>query len=352
MKRRFFALFLAGGLMLGVCGCGGKTVSADDYMAQAEQEKTPVQDGSSLTSDSAGQANDTMSEGRYLGDYSVMELVDMLTSGKIAIEDIELDVAMGDVSYEDYEEILTYFPEEQKASTEQEVVQTTTDKPLEKPVTNVDLPDYMSTYVLEYEDFNGYQLRETISLSPIFSDTEDDLADMCVLWEALGGVAEEVPLKDELCEMSRPLHDYRGTGNLSNIKYIIGTRAIENVTDGFSITMYSPYIVNNEIVVDSTIDSPNEDTNARYAVTRNATTLLFYDDGEKCEVTVSAGIPLGGVKMTSDTWGPTRFIIALPNNITPNQPNGFAYDSLQYMFGPHPDLVQNKINFTLSNWND
>ncbi len=348
MKRRFFAMFLASGLVMGLCGCGSRTVSADDYEAQVEQEKPPIQAGDALISGPTESTIDTMPAGRCLDDYPVDKLIDMLSSGEITMADIESNVATGDVSYEDYEEILEYFPYELEP--EQDVGKMETGGLLEEPIANVNLANYMSTYVWEYEDFNGYRLRETINLSSIFSDTDDDTADMYALWETLGGTVDEIPSKDELCEMSHHLREYQSTGHLSGVKYIIGTRTVENLTDDFPITVDNPYVVNNEITIDGTIDNPDEDANAKYAVTRNATTLLFYDSGRKCEVTVSAGIPLGGAEMISDTWGPVRFIIILPNDVTPNQPNGFAYDSLQYMFGPHSELVQNKVNFRLHNW--
>lgn len=355
MRRRFIVIFLVGGLMLGLCGCGSDAAGGvDAYAVQENQEETPAQDNNSQTSEPAGVAGEAMPERRCLEGYSVDELVGMLSSGELAMADIEYNVATGDVSYEDYEEILGIVSPAQEGEVipEQSDAQADADESPEKPETRIDPADCMSTYVWEHEDANGYQLRETISLSPIFANTDEDMEAMYAIWEALGGTTDEIPSKDELYEMSQPLRSFHKINHFNSMKYIIGVRTIHNLTDGFPITADNPYTVGNVITVDSTIDSPDADGNAETCITSNATTLLFYDSGRKCEVSTPVGIPLGGAKMTSDTWGPVRFLVVLPDDVTPNRPDGFAYDSLQYMIGTNPNLIQNKVNFTLHNWSE
>lgn len=360
MRKRFIAIFLAGGLMLEVCGCGSKSVNADEYIAQMGPEEVPVHYSGSSTEP----ANESVDNEQKLGNYSANELVEMLSTGELLMEELETEVATGVIDYETYEEVLRLMslPQYTEAAMEDIMPEergvpegdtmTATDEPSEKPETNVNPADYMATYVWEYENGDGYQLRETICLSPIFNDSEEDMTDMYAMWAALGGTVDEIPSKDVLYEISRPLSNFHSINHFNNMKYIIGMRTVDNLTDGFSITAANPYIVSNVITVDSTIDNPNEDGNAETCVTHSATTLLFYDDDRKCEVSTPVGVPLGGAKMTSDTWGPVRFLVVLPDDVTPNRPNGFSYDSLHYMIGTNPNLIQNKVTFTLHNWNE
>ncbi len=98
MKRRFMAILLASGLMLGLCGCG----SSGDSTA-APMPPTPT-----VESTSTQPVDEVVSKESDAEGYSVDELVNLWSSGILNKQDIESKVATGEISYEIYEEFLNY----------------------------------------------------------------------------------------------------------------------------------------------------------------------------------------------------------------------------------------------------
>lgn len=219
MKRRFFAMFLASGLVMGLCGCGNAGASSTPEPAEGvvseAQEEASAQDSDTQASNSAGEA---MPDSRYLGDYSVDELIKMLSSGEITITDVESNVATGDVSYEDYEGILNFMSPTQETTAELEQNAISTEA--NEHIGNTDVSSLLTTHVMEYEDQDGYKIRETCQLSPIF--TEDDSDAMYSLWKALGNDVESFPDEGALYEANYLLRDARDTCSCNELNILLG----------------------------------------------------------------------------------------------------------------------------------
>ena len=98
MKKRFMVILLAGGLTLGLCGCGS---SGDSTAA-------PMPPTSTVESTSTQPVDEVVSKESDAEGYSVDELVNLWSSGILNKQDIESKVATGEISYEIYEEFLNY----------------------------------------------------------------------------------------------------------------------------------------------------------------------------------------------------------------------------------------------------
>ena len=98
MRKRFMAILLAGGLVLGLCGCGS---SGDSTAA-------PMPPTSTVESTSTQPVDEVVSKESDAEGYSVDELVNLWSSGILTKQDIESKVAAGEISYEIYEEFLNY----------------------------------------------------------------------------------------------------------------------------------------------------------------------------------------------------------------------------------------------------
>ena len=335
MRKRFIAIFLASGLILEVCGCGSNA-STVEYVTQQNQavevkmgqEDAFVQDDSSSVSNPIEAASATLSVGQYLGDYSVDELADMLLSGEITMADVESNVATGDVSYEDYEEILTYFPDDLES--DQSVTRTETNE----HIRDTDTLSLLTTHAVEYEDQDGYKIRETIQLSPIFR--EDDMETVYVLWELLGNDVSSFPSEEKIYNSSYLIRNSRDQDSCDKLEYIVGTFAIENLTDGFSITPDKPreYFggLQGEYILSSDERSDDHDGNAANFINVRSVSMVMYDNGPTYYGEGRFAV-LGNPKMTSDAWGPVCFVIAVPNGATPNRPDGYRYDKAWIEFG-------------------
>ena len=104
MKRRFMAILLTGGLMLGLCGCGSGT-SSTPGPSSAEEVAAP--EGTETAEEIAREVEDEMvSAESDMSGYSVDKLVDLWSSGIITKQDIESKVANGEIGFDIYEEFL------------------------------------------------------------------------------------------------------------------------------------------------------------------------------------------------------------------------------------------------------
>ncbi|MCM1046724.1 MAG: hypothetical protein NC417_14565 [Candidatus Gastranaerophilales bacterium] len=135
MERRFIALFLAGGLILGLCGCGSSSDSSTVPLVEPEPIMEPAavldpvlvvgepDDALEVGANSGGAESDNMphpelvvaemldrlemDESLHLDEYfTPQELVDMMSAGEITMAEIECCVATGNLDYGEYEEIL------------------------------------------------------------------------------------------------------------------------------------------------------------------------------------------------------------------------------------------------------
>lgn len=219
MRKKIIALLLTGGLVVGLCGCGGNgSSSTAGVTAQAGTEDTSIVEVT----------NDAISEGSEIEeDYSIDDLIDMWLSGELNKEELQNMVDVGNISYETSEEFLAYM-------SENETFDNTSwgDNPEDEDNTShVDMSSLLTTYVMEFEDYDGYQIRDTIQLSPIF--TKDDMSTVFELWETLGNNVTSFPSKESLRNENHTLMNYE-------LEYVVGTYTVENLTDGFHITSDNP----------------------------------------------------------------------------------------------------------------
>lgn len=321
MKKRFMAILLAGGLALGLCGCGGGSSTSAMPTPPEETVEPSVEDEAVVAE------NEVETEEADAESYSADELVKMWSSGSLSIEDIEYKTATGEIGYEVYEEFLDAI-----SNNEESTIQPKETSEDEQPTNSiVDTSTFLTTYVTEYEDQDGYMVRETCQLSPIF--TEDDMETVLALWEALGNDAASFPDEDSLYDKNYLLRDARDSASCDKLEYIVGTYTIENLTDGFSVTPDSPRIYSSRLVAKqvSAFDEDHDGTAASVFNDRYVIVVMYpggatyYDE----EDAGNSGVMLGISKMESDIWGPYTFIIALPNGATPNRPNGYRYDEIQ-----------------------
>lgn len=290
MKKRFMAILLAGGLTLGLCGCGGGSSTSAMPTPPEETVEPSVEDEAAVAE------SEVETEEADAKSYSI-------------------DEEQPDQISNDAESIAQ--PEESLEN--------------ENAESNADMLSLLSTHIIEYEDQDGYQIRETCQLSPIFR--EDDSEDMYALWEALGNDAADFPSEESLYDASHSMEYARDVDSCSNMEYIIGTYKIENLTDGFSITPGNLRTYVRALHAEQVTAGDSEhDANAANSFNLRSVSAVINTDGIVCYGEQDA-VVIGNLKMTSDTWGPVCFVIALPNGATPNRPNGYRYDKISVEFG-------------------
>lgn len=312
MKRQIVAMFLVGGLVLGLCGCGGSSSSS------AAPPPVEVESASATTIDEVAPE-----------EYDAEKLVNMWASFVITDEEIEEKVAAGEISYEVYEEFLALVSGGSEPDTDQPETasEDTNDSDIEASL-------LLTTHAIEYEDQDGYKIRETIQLSPIFR--EDDMETVYALWEALGNDIAFFPSKEKIYDSSYLIRSSRNQDSCDKLEYIIGTFAIENLTDGFSITPDNPreYFgkLHGEYILSSDERSDDNDGNAANLLNVRSVSMAMYDNDPTYYGEGNFAI-MSNPKMISDAWGPVCFVIAVPNGATPNRPDGYRYDKAWIEFG-------------------
>lgn len=102
MRKKFLTAFLSITAAVSLCACGN---SSDTAIPAAAMDAPAEEMPTGATSDEAIATEDVYDEGYYSTD----ELIDMLSSGEITIEILEVMVSAGEVSYETYEEVLNIY---------------------------------------------------------------------------------------------------------------------------------------------------------------------------------------------------------------------------------------------------
>lgn len=293
MKRRFIAIFLVGGLGLGLCGCGNSSNSSAASISPAVED-------TNLPGDSE----------------SAQEISDEL--------DTEWGVGEGALPdyFRDSEPKETASAEDPE-SIEPEVTESEVESGVGSSSTDIGTSSLLTTHVIEGEDQDGYTIRETCQLSPIF--TESDAETMYALWEALGEDVAYFPSEESLYGTSHPMRDMRDNFSCDKLEYLIGTYMIENLTDGFPITPDNPRKYSAVLWAESS-DS------AATILTRRSVTAAVHSDSATYYENDDGIIMICESKMYSNVWGPVTFIVAFPNGSTPNQPGGYRYDEATISF--------------------
>lgn len=308
MKKKIVVLLLVGGLVAGLCGCGGSSsgsslpseaVAEEDHISM-ETTETGTPDDSEPEESREPESTEPENER-----YSFDDLVEMWSSGTLLREEIVEMAMAGEIDYDVFEEFLTFADEVYESETSGSG----------SVASDIDTSSLLTTYVIEFEDVDGYQIRETIQISPIFR--EGDLETARALWEALGNDVESFPSKKSICDQKRALSNYQ-------LEYVVGTCMIENLTEGFSFTSDSPRSYGMSLTAKG-----HDGTDAFF--TNSSVSAVAYSNGIKYYSDISS-VKISDVKLTADAWGPYTFVIALPNAYTPNQPNGYRYDEIQLIF--------------------
>lgn len=275
MKVRIVALLLTGGLVLGLCGCNERN-------------------GTSLPPEPVAQAEATS--------------VPMETVEEVLPEEPEPEPEI----LEDSEE-----SDGGEYVAEEEFIEQA-----EEAMVDVDVNGLLTAYVTEFEDYDGYQVRGTVQVSPIF--TEDDMDTVCALWEELGNGVASFPSRESIYEASHQLRYVRNACSCNMLEYVIGTFELENLTTGFSIAPDNARSYIGTLKADGDGETPTLFNNDSVSVVAYSSSMKHYGDGFMVQI--------GNAKMESNTWGPRAFVIALPNTSTPNQPDGYRYDEIQITF--------------------
>lgn len=356
MKREIVMLSLMGSLMLGLWGCGSSgtalpsepvtEVGPENASAYATEEILPevwytaddlleMWDAGTLTKEDvvkmaeAGEMNDATfeemisyieREEEYAAridmirasdeGWSVYDLIDLYYAGALSKEAIAEMVAAGEISSETFEEFLARMEWGGGSTIQSEITSES-----EGFAKDTDMSGLLTEHIFEYADSDGYEIRETIQLSPIF--TGEDMDIVYVLWEALGNDTSSFPSKQSLCDENSMLMNHE-------LEYIIGTCMIENLTDGFPITPDQPRSYAISLTAEGNGDTATLFNNRSVSAVIYSDKMIYYSD--------ILSVMIGDTKMVSDTWGPCTFVIALPNTHAPNQPDGYRYDEIQIAF--------------------
>lgn len=287
-------IFLAGGLVLGLWGCGSGGISAE-APAPAPAEGVGVPEDPEVVQEIES-SDETEARGNGPVNPEEAEAAD---SGPVETE--------------------ATAPED---GFESEV---------ESPIISIDTLTLLTEYTVEYEDLDGYKIRETIQLSPIF--TEDDTETMYALWEAMGNDVADFPSEESLYNAGSSMRYARDADSCDKLEYIIGAHTIENLTDGFPITPDNPYpYVGALHAKQVSTDDDKHDANAANSFNARSVSVAIYPDSVAYYSEQYAGI-LVKSKMHSDVCEPVCFVIALPNGATPNRPDGYRYDKISMEFG-------------------
>ncbi|MCM1156766.1 MAG: hypothetical protein NC314_11540 [Roseburia sp.] len=313
MKRKIVTVLLASGLVLGVCGCGGGGSSSAASTPVAEEDHAPADIVEPVIPEEP-ESVDAASEG-----YSFDELVEMWSSGTLLREEIVEMAMAGEIDYDVFEEFLAFADE----AWENENLENA------NVISDIDTSSLLTTYTIEFEDSDGYQIRETVQLSPIFR--EDDMGTVYALWEALGNDVASFPSKESIRNSNLMLTNYQ-------LEYVVGTYMVENLTDGFPITSDNPRTYAKSLTAEGNSVPATFFNNRSVSVVMYSSGMKYYGDNLFATV-------IGDARMTSDTWGPRTFVIALPNEFTPNQPDGYRYDEIQVIFSYNNQGSYDRSNY-------
>ena len=196
--------------------------------------------------------------------------------------------------------------------------------------TTVNLPDdFWVDMSCTYTDSDGYVVEKKVKLSKMISMDSPQIAKGT--WSELGGVEADIPDLSDCKETSRYWNDF----NWETGYYIMGTVEYTNKTNGFSFTNDKPHNMALRSLNDYFGDSLGILTNEAGGMPvadsfPSSFTRAFlpngiknYGPGSDFYENASGCLLFTPIKMSSDSWGPVRFIICIPDTHTPKNPEGF-----------------------------
>lgn len=214
----------------------------------------------------------------------------------------------------------------------------------------VNVPIDWSTYKYSFTDRDGYQLEETLEISPYIDSSNNDALESA--WRELGGNVEDIPRLDYLVKLLSQWKSWE----IDEAVYLVGTIQIKNNTNGFDISPDKTHVV--RLFINIQHDDVTYDKNSfKYDLPPNAFTFdnsslgyeytkMFYaepitiiGDGNSYGVDYyqSASdyeLYWGNAVLNSNNSSKIKFIMVFPNKKTPDMPNGInTYDNMRFVFG-------------------
>ena len=183
----------------------------------------------------------------------------------------------------------------------------------------------LSDYEIIVKSSEGYRFKLTVKLSPWILSTNSQLLNDT--WSSVGqgnslpGFSDWGLEKIGNAYQRQGMSSYGGLtkqfwAQMSDMYYCLGSYRIENITENWDFSSSNPCSINDSFsfMVGANGNSHDSNTIGR----------VFYSSGAK-DYYMSAVI---NMSMTSNSWGPVPFIIMLPENFTPNNPDGENYPYL------------------------
>ncbi len=178
-----------------------------------------------------------------------------------------------------------------------------------------------------FTDDKGYTFEMDLVLSQLIAAEAPLTLEQA--WNALGGSMDEIPDIEDCKKASV----WWRSKNYETGYYIVGTITVNNLTDNFSFSPDKTYklweYTSGKLNYGfSTGFLINEKADRFYLLnqgllkcfTNPPQTILQYANDNVLESDGRINVPYP--IMDSDQWGPIRFIMAMPNSISPNEPNG------------------------------
>lgn len=190
----------------------------------------------------------------------------------------------------------------------------------ETPVVDVN----WQTLEKSYETSDGYQINREVKISPLVSSDEPEVLQS--LWEQIDGEGD-YPTPEEL-NMDEAVGDY----TYDEVLYAFGTLEAKNITDNFSITEECEQTVPAGAYpypVDEEGHAGNRGYGGGLYSAGSASRIFFYfGNGVKSYYSIEQGPQL---TMGSDHWGPIPILVVVPNQHTPNNPDGDPMTDRMYL---------------------
>lgn len=198
----------------------------------------------------------------------------------------------------------------------------------------------LNTYTCSYTDSVGYEVMQTLNIGDWVRASDKEM--MAAAWAACGGGGQDIPSRESL-----GIHDsYVVMRNgiihydSDEILYAFGTIKAKNITAGFSFTPENTYSTQFRLQFNS-----HENNDSMYGNHNNLAKMavLFSNSVKISETGPSRGNKgtfgdnwdgLPTALMTSDSWGSVLFVIAIPEQFNPKNPNGDpSLDECYFVFG-------------------
>ena len=203
------------------------------------------------------------------------------------------------------------------------------------------------TFSMEETDNEGYQIKTTIKIGSWIKSTDKDLVD--ATWNEIS-VGAELPSRNSFRIYDTYTDKIVSSGVMhyasDEIIYAFGTIKVENITPGFDFTENNTYNSKLRLHFRS-----GEKRNSMWGTHNNlGKMLILYSNATKLYGVSNVGSDEYGVfrdqtlpsfLMSNNKWGPVSFVIAMPEQFNPKNPNGDpALDECYFVFGENTFTIE------------